>query len=86
MIYVGFKTFLALNIISQLKKKTVMENFDDGGCHNNYSQNFEKLLNFDSFSQSLGYSKIDSFYNTQYIISDKPLPIDPDFFYLLTNK
>ena len=36
MIYVGFKTVLALNIISQLKKKTVMENFDDGGCQKNY--------------------------------------------------
>lgn len=63
-----------------------MENFDDGGCQKNYSQNFENILNFDSFSQSLGYSKIDSFYNTQYITTDKPLPIDPDFFYLLTNK
>lgn len=63
-----------------------IETFDSGNCQQSYSRNLDKILTNETFSQSMGYTPIKQFYNTQYIETDKPLPVDPDFFYLLTSK
>jgi len=49
-------------------------------CPNNYSINYEELQNYKKITQPYGYSSNEYIDKTRFIVTDKPLPTNPDFF------
>jgi hypothetical protein len=50
-------------------------------CPENYSKNFNHLLEHKKTIQPFGYTKNEYLDKTRFIESDIPLPVNPDFFY-----
>lgn len=49
-------------------------------CPKNYSINYNQLMEYPKLTQPYGYSSNEYIDKTRFIISDKPLPTNPDFF------
>ena len=49
-------------------------------CPENYSLNYNKLMKYPKLTQPYGYSRNEYIDKTRFIISDRPLPTNPDFF------
>ena len=49
-------------------------------CPQNYSINYNQLMKYPKLTQPYGYSSNEYIDKTRFYQTDKPLPVDPDFF------